>query len=290
MSEQTGIRFREIRVKVERLINETPQLDDFRSILLYLREHDGGNEWIGELGDFVAHASKKEKGIVSDHLRLWYASIIVGTAQLRRALTDDLNRSLRSEQIRLRSLDLTRGEARSTGVSLKRARQIGKSLAVRLVEARDYNYKFEPSLSEQELPVLRVLMKNVLKPAFDDSRVTRELASALRVAGLIKESKTAKVIAKRDDIAKFTLVLLHGTRLSLTGTSAILQGGVGEKGNLAVFAVFPVHYQGPPTDVCFEVFRSDLSAQRACVPELHTHTRWSCPVEIGSHGLIVPLR
>jgi len=65
---QTMSRQPELRARVLRLLAREFRVEDLTRLLLWLRGHSYGAASIIEIGDFVAHADKRVKGIVTDEL------------------------------------------------------------------------------------------------------------------------------------------------------------------------------------------------------------------------------
>jgi hypothetical protein len=105
----------DLQRRVQRLLRGDRRSDDLDRIFLSLRERSYGRASIREIGDFVAHRDKREKGLVTEKVRdiftsfeAWIRSLLgeaptldsaskVATANLRIATNEQL-----SERLQLR--------------------------------------------------------------------------------------------------------------------------------------------------------------------------------------------
>lgn len=71
------------RARVERLLRGEFRPDDIASLFLFARDHCDGRETVSDIGDFVAHHSERDRGIVTRLTREWFATARYYAASLR---------------------------------------------------------------------------------------------------------------------------------------------------------------------------------------------------------------
>ena len=61
-----------MRIRVKRLLHGKFRPDDITTLFLHLRDRHGGRESVREMGDFVAHPDRRDRGMTAKQVGTWF--------------------------------------------------------------------------------------------------------------------------------------------------------------------------------------------------------------------------
>ncbi|MBY3144089.1 hypothetical protein HFO63_00505 [Rhizobium laguerreae] len=211
----------DIRLRVRRILRGERRQDDLDRIFLYLRTRHFGRESIQEIGDFVAHRDRRQKGPVTRTARDVFVSFRnwLRTTQGLPFTAEDIiraaNANLRiatADQLRSR-LDLRPEVVKSVLTQAVRKLERGKKLTTR--EERVFNYLGGAF---------------IWNPAFTDHSIFDDLGEVLRQNGYLEEADEASFETIRHFLSLYVLTIMHGSALLMeNGDLAHLQAGFRNK-------------------------------------------------------------
>lgn len=286
-----SIKKAEIQSRVVRLLEDRARVEDIKTILLYLRDHSFNREMLKEVGHFSAHSGERVQGLTTRHVQQNFDAVTLSTKLLKQQIDDKTQFTMRKRALRYRLETVTSQEAKAAGLKIKDVHRRGRNIIKSLAEARGDDVRFEPKLQPDDIPVLRLLLRNTVTPAITDIGLANELAEVCLKNKFIGENDTATIQGRRSSLARFVTSLIHGCEIALDERpNANLTAGIDQNQKLVVFASFAVKYDGPPTDVSFTLFQTEETARDSCSPDLLKHGKWSFPIEVGEDGLLAPLQ
>jgi hypothetical protein len=267
---------RDLRRRVERLLAGERRVEDLSRLFLDLRAKVQPTSSVREIGDFVAHRDKRDRGVVMTAAQdlytsahSWLASMRTGArssftlerfaqaarANLRRATPDQL----------LKGCGLRPAAART---SLERAiKRIKQGGHVSKKESRTFEFLATAFIWNQ---------------AFDDHELFDEFASALVASQLLLSSETTSFASAKVFVTLFAVSQMH------LGSIALSHGSVGlyadfdnSRGNLWVRAQISIEDQGKPIYMPLCVFLTSLPGASHCDERLTADpASWHHPVEV----------
>jgi hypothetical protein len=269
--------------RVARLFRGERNVTDLDRLFADLRFADPGRGTVREIGDFAAHRTERDKGIVMKRAgdmqtsaRIWLRQqrgIMPSIEDARAAGTANLNIAT-DEQIRNR-LKTSRQQARALFVQgmnkLAAGNHIGK---------------------KERAAVNWLGTSFIWLNAFDDDRLVEDLADVLTETGALAVADRSAFSACGPFITLHALTLMHGARLLLPdGDCAPLRISVRqETGTLRIRAEIPLEDIGKPVGCRVSLFETGLPAKDHCKPGLIIDgAAGDGPVEIDPDGQLAEI-
>lgn len=278
----------DLRMRVRRLLEGGRRTDDLDRLYLGLRGRSQGCPAVQEIGDFIAHRDRREKGMITQAGRDVFTSIDVWSMTLRKLPVgrDDIIRAAEAN-LRLASDEVIRagvGSSRQTA-----AARLKKAIA---------KFRNERLLSDAELSVLSYFGNRFIwRPAFSAKQLNDELATVLVRSRLMSKEDRSQLAPASAFISLHAVAAMHGSSILLdNGAQARLFAGFANKDRwIEVKVDLVFHELGKPlmTPIC--LFLTDLRAEIYCAPELLADPapilvdHWSEPLEIATDGRLAPL-
>lgn len=270
---------REIRSRLERILSGENRTEDFTRLFLFLRSASYGSAVITEIGDFVAHADAKTKGIVTNEVNDFFLSIKLNFSDQKNWTLDLQNlpeffsdavtgnfRRIKSEIIR-----------RDTGLKRKVANAILNEAVKKLSPAKNGGLRLTTTWTKDELAVIRCCSSCIVaRPAFSDKDLTMDISSAILKNGLMHGNEKQAIKKACISITLYAISIMNGVALKLkSGTTSHLYGGLSE-GKLVVNASTPLQIDtGRIVNISSTLFETSLSGDEYCHPSL-VHQSGSC--------------
>jgi hypothetical protein len=184
----------ELRRRMERMLHGLFEPDDLNRVILSLRGRAYGRQSVQELGNFVAHSDEREKGLVTDTARGFFASIKLhlriisgGPIDLRDA-PEFLPLALQTSIANIDEQQLRR----EIGYNRRNARRCLMSALSKLTRnaTGGYSLRAGATLDPQEGRVVDYLARTlVVKSAFTDGVLVQDLWFILLRNHLVREDE-----------------------------------------------------------------------------------------------------
>jgi hypothetical protein len=283
----------ELRIRAQRLLLGVFQIDDLNRLFLFLRQNSYGERAVREVGDLVAHADEREKGVISESVTDFYRICkyfyprlsgdrpnAIDIADMDPELPFVLESAFRQidSDIVKRDTGLSENQARTALTKLKR--MFDKKPDGRL------KYKYN-TIQDKYAALLSCLLSYIVsKPAFDGEVLFGEFSNLLLRHKLIDDDQRTLLELKRSHILLFTLALMHNVHYRLpTGEFAIARTGwvrptpehpkfltvmanVNVSPNMLIGFAFPVFV----TDLDAEIWADDIKNSES--------SAWLNPIEL----------
>lgn len=215
-----------MRARVERLLSGELKTEDITRIFLFAREHCDGRRTVKEIGDFVAHHTERNQGLMTAAVRGWSAIALFHGTALRENRPFTRNRLPNYFPIYLdaTSLRIDQKWARSqAAMSLSELRNSVKSLNRRLISNADGSLSLPSGLSQREVKLVDALCNvAVVQPAFTADKLISELAETLKSNALLKRKEFDAFLRYKDVIALFAVTLMHNCTIRITDTTTTM--------------------------------------------------------------------
>lgn len=241
-----------------------------------------------EIGDFIAHRDKREKGLITQVGRDVFTSFDVWSKPMRELPVgrDDVVRAAKAN-LRLATDDQIR-----QGLGMSRQMAAG-----RLKRALSKSAEGQ-GLSSSERDVLMYFGNRFIwRPAFTADQLIGELSTLLPRLDLIDKTDLDGVAAAGTFIALHAVTAMHGSAITLDdGSSARLFAGFAIRDHwLEVKVDIAFHELGKPLLAPICLFLTELPARAFCDPSLLSNRspifvdHWATPLEINDEGLLTAL-
>lgn len=271
------------RRRVDRLLRGERNVTDLDRLLSDLRFIASDRPTIREIGDFTAHRSERDKGIVMKRAaqmqisaRAWFRQINGQVPTLEEAQkTAEANLKIAPEKRIMDALGMTRQQART------HYSQASKKLA-----------KGKKPRGRQEAAFNWLVGTFVWETAFDDDELMKDFVEVLSETGALDNANRERFLQCKSFVTLHALTVMHLSRLLLPdGSSAPLRLMIREEtGTLRIGANIPVADFGKPVTCSVSVFETSLEAKihSKVRPEI-TDYGSERPIEIGPNGMIQEL-
>jgi len=238
-----------------------------------------------EIGDFIAHRDKREKGLVTQVGRDVFTSLEVWSLGLRGRTPslDDIERAARA------NLRLASDEQLKTGCGCRRP-----AARTRLERALD-KIKQQAAVTDPEARVLEFLGNRFIwKPAFTANQLFDEFCYVLIQNGIVRDAERPQLEGAREFLILHALAVMHGSAIVLeSGQKAALYAGFANRQRrLEVKVQIAFHDLKVPVLAPICLFYTELDPQTHCAPNLLELSEpvlvdhWNTPIEIGANGLL----
>lgn len=270
--------------RLARLMRGDRRSDDLDRLFLALRERASARPSVREIGDFVAHRDRREKGPVTQRARDIFTSFQswLRISVMRQPFTLDDVRKV--AEANLRNATEEQLHAR---LGLKRA--VAKSV---LRQALNKVAKGSEPTARERRTVDYLGGAFIWNPAFTDGEVVEDLLQVLGEGGLVRKADQAAFRALSDFIALYVVTLMHGSAVLLDNgdRAELVAGFANDQGRLEIKAVLTMNDMRKPVFAPACLFWTTLLASEHCVPALLDEPiLWQLPLEVGSEGKLTPL-
>ncbi|MGV0819949.1 hypothetical protein [Martelella sp. AMO21009] len=271
------------RRRVDRLLRGERNVTDLDRLFSDLRSIASDRAIIREIGDFSAHRSERDKGIVMKRAaemqlspQAWFRQINGQVPTLDEAKkVAEVNLKIAPDQRIMDALGMTRQQARS---------HFGKA-SKKLAQGK-------MPRGRQEAAFNWLAGSFVWETAFNDDELIDDFADVLIEAGALDRVNRERFILCKSFVALYALSVMHMSRLLLPdGSLAPLRLMVRqETGTLRIKANIPVADIGKPVTCAVSVFETSLDANMhsEVQPEVGDYGS-EMPIEIGRNGKIQEL-
>ena len=286
-----------LRTRIERLLRGDFRPDDLSTLILYARQHSDGRECIREIGHFIAHQDKRERGIVSETTRDWYFAVQFAIPAMRggfdwRRLPEEFPAFLQATVRRApttffkNTLHITRAEA---------WRRL-PSIIKKFIRNGDSTLSLSPSHSRDELRLIQVLATQlVAAPAFTGDQLFNEFAAIMRSNGLLHKNEEREFRELSPLISLFAISKMHWSKVKITETISLplLAHKHPSTEGMGVTCPIPSPHMIPGSMIFISsaMFSTNLSYEKYCSPELVATEQWDdFALEIDREGRLARLR
>jgi hypothetical protein len=203
------------KARVERLVHGDFHTEDLSQLFLYARDHCDGRESVVDIGDFIAHHSERDRGIITRSTQEWF---VVARFHMSRLRPDgvhpfDVTRMPAATQdyfkIAVSHMDAKDIREKS---KLRRAKayEIMQDIVSRLVRNSDGTWKLPPLTKTERDLVQCVSSMMMVKPAFSAARLYDDFIATLKSNGLIsKEDERSHRDMLRAVVQLYAVAAMH---------------------------------------------------------------------------------
>ncbi|MDA5243101.1 hypothetical protein EXN32_12415 [Agrobacterium tumefaciens] len=261
---------KDIENRVKRLLI-TFRTDDMDRMYLFLREAFKDIPSIREIGDFIAHRDKRDKGPLAVRIRdlaLPFKTLAYGgpiSEQKRFQLAEANLRIATDEQLE-KNLGLTRDVTNSVLPQAIRKKKQGIQL------------------TDRERRVLRYLGESLIwNVAFDEKLVLDQLEAALNERSLLPRVAPPTLAAFRRNVSLYIISLFHGATVMLDhGEPVTLRATVSKEGYIGVKVLLGLNVLAKPVTTSLWVYWTTIEAKECCCANLLLDGGFDNPIEIGA--------
>lgn len=271
-----------LRARVERLLNGDVRGDDLSRLLLFTRDHCDGRRTVKEIGDFIAHHTDRNKGLVTDEARDWFLTTSFVMPRLQGDRILDLAK-LPPNIAKVLAASYRRLDARilrdHAGLRYADAYKMLPEIFKKLAANRDGTLSVTHAHTASELRLIETLLSYIVsRPAFDAEKLFSEFEASLRSNGLVKKEERDRFATVRPALALLAVAEMHNCTLELEdGSNCKLSANISD-GTLAVYA--PVLIPGTTVFVSQAIFTTSLQAANYCSePLLERPEPWTMDLE-----------
>jgi hypothetical protein len=279
------MRTSELRHRVERLLNGQFIVDDLIRLFLFLRDRSFGNNLVREIGDFVAHADERQKGVVTDDLRDFFAWLRFKLPNLNKkiGLQDLPPRFPEIACANVKRLD-SNALKKDSGLTPNIAQRMMRSIMKKFVPIPTGGYTLTSPLTNNEAALLRVAISYIVaKPVFQDNALITQMRSVLTKNGLLNQDEHCKFCLLKPSIVLFAITAMHQCTILLDSPPpADLMAERTADGTLGVLAMAAcVTDEVPAAYIAVPIFSTTLAAQDWCEQSLlDGQWKWEFPIEL----------
>jgi hypothetical protein len=266
---------------------------DFSALCLYLRSHSYGCETVRELGDFVAHADERYKGITTQRVKDFFTFLRFRIPTLKAAI--DLG------ALPLNFASVLEGSfryiddatiKRVTRLKRKTAHKVLQSVIDSLVPNGSGGLTITRTSSDEIAIIHCCIGRITTGPAFNEDRLFNEFVHILGKNNLLHSDERAAFQAVRASLILFAVSSMHLCRIDLgDGTEANLSASPdAEAGKMGISASATVHdAMGRPIIIQTPIFLTTLDGAIHCEQSLAATNQWNFAVELSPCGKLVKL-
>lgn len=262
---------RDLRIRIDRLLAGTFLVDDLTRLFLALRGHSFGRTSVQEVGNFVAHADQRDRGLVTDDakdvFRFFRAAMpqVFGKRLDPSRLPKDFRHFLRKN---FHSFELSEIEEK-TGVEQATAERSLQGAVKKFASRPDGSEYLTEKLSSDELAITLFCCQNIrIKPLFSASKLAHDFAFVLIKNKLIDQPEESQIMLLEQALALYAIRHMNQVRVKVDQTwIAHLYCSISSDGTLATSVIADFK---ETTDsiagLSFIVFSTDINAESVCSP------------------------
>jgi hypothetical protein len=265
--------------RIARLLRGERRCEDLDRLFLALRDRPGARSSVREIGDFIAHRDKREKGPVTQKardifisLQSWVRISVMGEpftlADIRRVAEANL-RIATDEQLAVR-LGLKRALAKSVLTQALKKIEQGREATSR--ERRTVDYLGSAF---------------IWNPAFTDTALINDLEHMLGEAGLLRKPDRSAFGQLSEFIALYTVTLMHGSAVVLENGDRVqlVAGFDNDQRRLEVKATLTLRDMKKPVSAATCLFWTTLAGVSHCSRALlEDEAQWDGPLQLDTDG------
>lgn len=286
------------RARVERLLRGGFRPDDLMGLFLYARDHCDGREPVKDIGDFVAHHSERDKGIVTRSTREWFA-----VARFHVSRFGPHRKPLDSRKMPPATRDyfkiaVNRIEAKlireKTGLRRADAYKLLNDVAERLAQNADGTWAIPSNLTQPEVSLIEYVSSiMVVKPAFEADRLCDDFIATLKSNGLIAKGELSEHGEDlRTLVQLYAVAAMHNCVVQIgDGTTAQLKASPEpDVKQIIVNAAVPDALPNQSLFISSSMFTANVDPSIHCHPDLLANRDWSLEIEVAQDKRLSPLR
>jgi hypothetical protein len=283
----------------QRLLRGEFRLDDLANLFLYARDRCSGNRAVKDIGDFHAHHNERDRGIITDSTRDWFAVVRYFSWRSYPPGGPNLDYTRMPPATRdYFKIAANRVEPRfirqHTGLNRAAAQKMMLDLVERLTPNPDGTWALPIKLAVKEGVLVNcVSSQMVVKPAFSGDDLCDGLLSTLKREGLLSRSELrAGTKTLRSTILLFAVAAMHNCVVQIgdgTTTQLKAQPDIVRK-TINVNAPVPTRFKNWFSSA---MFTADLDPSVHCHPDLLEHNplymqvpSWDFEVEVAPDKLL----
>jgi hypothetical protein len=274
------------KARVGRLLHADFRPDDLQNLFIYARDHCDGRRTITDIGAFVAHHNERNKGIVTQSTRDWFAvaryhASAHGSQLDWRKMPPTTRDYFRIAANRIEA-KLIRDK---TGLKQAKANKIMNELAGRLTQNADGTWTLPTNLSADERSLVQCVSSVlVVKPAFEANRLYEDFTATLRSNGLITGTElSTHGETLRALVELFAVAAMHNCVIQVgDGTTTRLKAKP-EPDVKQIWVNAPVPGAVPNQPriiISCSMFTADVDPAASCHPDLVANQDWDFEIEL----------
>jgi len=270
----------ECRQRVERYIRGDRRVEDLDRIFLGLRDRCYGLTSIREIGDFVAHRDRRDKGPITETVRNIHLSLDSWLHQGEGRLPD-LNKAKRICAANLRTVTDAQLDAR-----LGLRRDVVKSVLAQAIKKMETD-RFEKVTRREQVVFNYLAGAFIWNPAFTDDQVGEDLATVLTKAGALLPQERAGFDANHAFLALYVTALMHDSAVVMDDGSRfeLFAGFDNDQKRIEVKARIELAGWGKRVTAPVCIFWTKLIGTDHCSDDLAAMPgKWDGAIEIDASG------
>lgn len=272
-----------MRARMERLLRGEFHPEDLTRLFIYARDRNDGRECIEEIGDFVAHQSERDKGLITNAMKQWFLAVqfVVGQRGKYdlRSLPANFPDVMRASFALLPHLVIKE----KAGMSKVAAKKVLPALIEKLVRNSDGTFSLTPQTHTMEEFKLAGCLSTMLAfaPAFDDKRLFSDFSACLKSLGILRKGDFTAFEKLGPVMSLFAIAAMHKSVVHVGGGASVTIRARVRKGGISVLADVPISsgsQHAMPTAL-FTASIPDLADR--CEPQLLAMSPpWDCDLEM----------
>lgn len=279
------------RAKVRRLFGSDFRAGDLTDLFLFSRDHCDGRQSVRDIGDFVAHHNERDRGIITQSTRDWFAVVrfhmpsffpsnapkVLDFQRMPSATKDYF-------KIAVNRLD-ARYIKEKTGLKRQKAHELMKGIIERLIHNADGTWTLNGPFTSTEHSLINcVCSQIVVKPAFDVNRLSEEFFDTLKSNGLLtKEEAHDNKESLMDIVQLFSVAVMHNCIVQIgDGTTTKLKAQQDSlTKHISVNATIQRAIPNMPNiNFTASMFTANLDPVIHCSPDLLAMQDWDFEIEL----------
>ncbi|MGZ5005403.1 MAG: hypothetical protein ACXV8H_07775 [Chthoniobacterales bacterium] len=286
------------RARVQRLARGDIRSDDLTRLFLFARDHCDGRETVRDIGDFVAHHSERNRGIITKSTRDWFAVARYFFSNIAAEILDPLKMPAATKdyfEIAINRID-AQTIRNETGLRRPAANALMNEIVSRLMQNGDGTWALPNRTRSEHNLVNCVSSVMVVKPAFSADRLCEDFIATLKSNGLITKEEIANcAVELRNTIQLYAVAAMHHCVVQIgDGTKTQLKAKP-EPGlkQIQVLAPIPNLFSAPNAPVTYvttAMFTAELDPVVHCHPDLIANAEWDLEIEVAPDKRLSPLQ
>lgn len=286
----------ELRFRVQRFLTGPFSVNDLNAVFLFLREYSFGRQSVRDLGDMIAHADIRNKGVSVNRVRDMQTVALYKLRPLVDNSAVELNLNSAPPKL-LAVMDATFNLLdeitlhRETGLSKS---QIGAALAKikRKFSVKDDGNIFwnsHPPSNKEKSIIICLTRFLISRCAYSADELVEDTLYVLIKNGFMGPEQSELFYTKRNHLLIFAVASIHGVLFDCRdGVAAQAEAGwttVGDDTYLNVSVTFPVS-ENPELKIGLALFDTDLHPALFCedFEQDKRHATFAHPLEITEEG------
>lgn len=257
----------DVRARANRLAAGMLRVDDLMHLLLWLRSNTR-SPVLRELGDFVAHSETREKGVITDHLRAFFANINLSIDRIQgKQLRVDLFSGdvfiLAENNVKTLASDKIK---QLTGTSREKARKSLDRMKKSYRRNNDGLFEIYKPVYEEDLNVVEALLSSEIRSAFNSDQLWEDFVNECAKQNICDDARLANNRDLQVFLILYAIVAMHHAAVVLSKNSLgwLRAGKIKER--LVVFGEIARNDAAKGGDIYFShaAFSTDLDPSTYC--------------------------